>query len=146
MKKNLKIFSLVFFIIIAVYSTIVLTDRKTYSNWQIKNSDQKISWAKFRWVNENLDGKYYEKTAMFIPCKVKGIPNVVTCQFDLGAGLSGVHENSLVSFYASSPMLERKIQRLKSRFQFWNRSKYFKDLSISFGNYVASNPIACVYS
>ncbi len=140
----MKIFGWTILAIVIVCGTSFLTDKSTYSNWKIVNNSQTISWAKFEWTNEELNGKYFEKTAMFIPCKVDGITNIVTFQFDLGADLTGIYENTFSSFYSQTPKLEQKIKRLKSGLQFWNKSKSFDDLSISFGNYIATNKNAFV--
>lgn len=145
MKKIMKILGLTIFTIIIVCGTSFLTDKSSYSNWEIKNTSQTISWAKFEWTNEKLGDKHFEKTAMFIPCKIEGIENPVTFQFDLGSDLTGVYENTYKSFYKQTPELEQKIKRYKSVFQFWNNKKSFKNLNIQFGNYSASNESAFVF-
>lgn len=134
-----------FLIMFAVCGASFLTENSNYSNWTIANRSQVISWARFEWTNEDLNGKYFEKTAMFIPCKVEGVENVVTFQFDLGADLTGVYENVFSSFYFRAPELAEKIDRQKSRLQFWNKRKSFENLTIRFGNYVATNRSAFVY-
>lgn len=141
----MKILGLTIFAIITFCGISFLNDKSSFSNWEIRNTSQAISWAKFEWTNEELGGKHFEKTAMFIPCKIDGIANPVTFQFDLGSDLTGVYENTCRSFYKQTPELEQKIKRFKSVFKFWNNKKCFKNLSIQFGNYSASNKNAFVF-
>ena len=139
MKKIIKIVGLTIAAIVVVCGISFLTDKSTYNKWAILNNSQSISWAKFEWTNEELNGKYFEKTAMFIPCRVDGITNPFTFQFDLGADLTRIYENAFSSFYSQSPKLEQKIKRLSSRLQFWDNRKSIENVSISFGNYKAIN-------
>ena len=56
-----------------------MTDNSKPSNWEITNMSvgtSDISWAKFEWTNDTLGGKYFERTAMNIPCIIEGLPNV----------------------------------------------------------------------
>src|SRR5437899_1930843 len=82
---------------------------KQYSNWEVNNSANGISWTKFKWVNGNLGLKYYERIAIYVPCKIDGLQSTVTFQFDLGADLTGVYETTFSSFYATNPELKSKI-------------------------------------
>ncbi len=147
MKKTLKILGLTVFAIITVCGTLFLTDKTSYSNWRIENNSRgksTISWTKFEWTNGELGGKKFDKLTINIPCKVEGIKNPVTFQFDLGSNLTRVYENTFSSLYTINPELEHNIKRI-SVLQFWNKSKNFEDLSISFGNYTATNKTAFVY-
>lgn len=145
MKKIIKNVGLTLAAIVAVCGISFLTDKSTYSKWTILNNSQSISWTKFEWINEELNGKYFEKTAMFIPCRVDGITNPVTFQFDLGADLTVIYENAFSSFYSQSPKLVHKIKRLRSRLQLWDNRKSIEKLSISFGNYKAINKNGLLY-
>jgi hypothetical protein len=148
MKIFIKILGLTVFAIIAVYGISFLTDKTSYSNWTIENISKDtstISWSKFEWTNGELAGKKFDKLSMNIPCKIDGIANNCTFQFDLGSGLTGVYENTFNSLYTINPKLEYKIRRLKSGLQFWNSNKYFESLNITFGNYIATNKVAYVY-
>ena len=125
-----------------------LTDNSKPSNWEItkpsKNSTE-ISWAKFEWANDTLGKKYFERTAMIIPCKIDGLPNIFTFQFDLGANYTGVYEKTFSSFYNTNPQLRHIDKRLKSSLQFWNKGKLYEDFSIYFGDYKAYNKLSYVY-
>ena len=148
MKKIMKIFGLTIFAVVTVCGTSFLTDKTSYSNWRIENNSQdksNISWTKFEWTNGELAGKKFDKLSMNIPCKLSGLSNNFTFQFDLGANLTGVYENTISSLYTQKSELEHKIKRLKSGLLFWNSNKYFEDLSIIFGNYIATNKAAYVY-
>ena len=144
----MKIFGLTIFAVVTVCGTSFLTDKTSYSNWRIENNSQdksNISWTKFEWTNGELAGKKFDKLSMNIPCKLSGLSNNFTFQFDLGANLTGVYENTISSLYTQKSELEHKIKRLKSGLLFWNSNKYFEDLSIIFGNYIATNKAAYVY-
>ena len=148
MKKIMKLFGLTFLVIVAVCGSSYLTDKTAHSNWKITNNStdkNAISWAKFEWNNGTLNGKYFEKTSMNIPCKLEGFSNVLTFQFDLGANLTGVYENTFSSFYSLNNDLESRVKRHKSRLQFWNNNKIFQNFKISFGNYSAANREGYVY-
>ena len=144
----MKILGLTVFAIVTVCGTSFLTDKTSYSNWRIENNSQdksNISWTKFEWTDGELAGKKFDKLSMNIPCKIIGLSNNFTFQFDLGADLTGVYENTFSSLYTQNPELENKIKKLKSSLQFWNSNKYFENLSINFGSYTATNKTSFVY-
>lgn len=129
-------------IIIIVCGTSWLTDKTHYTtNWAIKNINQDssgISWTKFEWSNETLGGKYFERVAMLVPCKIEGLPYNFIFQFDLGIGSTEINQKSINSFLKVNPEFSKRIKNLKSPLQFWNSRKRFNDLSINFGNIKAS--------
>ncbi len=148
MKRVMIIIALTLVIIIAVCGISYLTDKTTYTSWKlvINSTDKtKISWARFDWGGNTLSGKYYDKAYMQIPCKLEGLPNIFTFQFDLGADMTGVYENSFSSFYLFNQNLGNKIERLKSPIQFWNKNKVFRNYKISFGSYTATNEVGFIY-
>ena len=134
MKKSI-IFILLLIILICTSTQI---GDNLYSEWKIDNNtqDNQISWAKFIWTNGYLGEKYYEKTAMLIPCKINDIENPVTLQFDLGCDVTGVYENTLRSIIPKNSSLTDRIKKIKKIF----KSKYILEkLGIHFGNYFAEN-------
>lgn len=138
---------LVGMIIICGYS--FLTDKTHYTKWSIENirpGNSEISWAPFVWSNDTISEKYFEKSAMHIPCKIEGLPFTFTFQFDLGANVSGLYENNVSSFYKKYPDLENRFDRLRSPLQFWTNKRAFKDLHISFANYKLSNKWSYFYN
>ena len=138
MKKIFKILAVLLLIVVAICGYSFLTDKTYYTKWEIsrdKSDTSQISWAKFEWTNVTLFGKYYPKTAMYIPCKVEGLPYNFTFQFDLGCDLTGVYENSISAFYKKHPAIQNKISRLRSPLQFWFNKKTFKNLNLQFGQY-----------
>jgi len=142
MKKSIKILGLSVFTILIVCGTFLLTKTTSYSNWRIENNSydkSTISWTKFEWTNEELGGKWFDKTSMNIPCRMDGINNPLLFQFDLGADLTGVYENTFTSVNNQNPILKNKIKKL------WDIKKYFENLNIIFGSYVAINKAAYVY-
>ncbi len=146
--KKMKILTTTILVILGLCAAFFLLDNTSYSNWDIENNSPnktEISWTKFTWTNQTLSGKYYEKTAMLIPCKIEGIENNLTFQFDLGSGYTGIYENTYSSLYSVNPELKTKIKRLKGKTQFWNKNKYFENLKLQFGNYTATNKVAYVF-
>ena len=115
-------------------------DYKEYSNWELSNtSTNNISWTKFKWVNGNMGSKFYERIGILIPCKIDGLQNTVTFQFDTGADLTGVYENTFSSFYVANPELKSKIKPLNSSY------KYYENLSLTFDSFTALNKSGFVY-
>jgi hypothetical protein len=148
MKRIFQILVLLILFIVLVCGTSFLTDKTSYSNWEIENhalNESNISWAKFEWISEESNGTMLHKYAMNIPCKLPGFSNNFTFQFDLGASHTGVYENTFNSLSTQGVKEKTKIKRLKSSLQFWNNNKYFENLSISFGSYIAKNKAAFVY-
>ena len=149
MRRILKLTALLLIGVIIFCGYSYLTDKTNYAKWNISklNSDTTgVSWAKFIWTNDTLNGKYYERTSMQIPCKIEGLPYSFLFQFDLGADLTSVYENNISSFYTLYPDLKNRIARLRSPLQFWYNKKGFKDLTILFGGYEVSNKFINFYS
>jgi hypothetical protein len=147
-KHLIKISAMILLGIVILCAISFLLEKKSYTKWEISNRQQdsaNISWAEFKWGSATLNGKYFERAYMIIPCKIEGIPNTTTFQFDLGADLSGIYENT----FRFSPTLNKytndKINRLRSPLQFWNTNKCFNDLTIRFGNYTITNKTGFVY-
>jgi len=143
----MKILGITIFTIMSVCGGSYLTSKD--SPWTILNSktdNTNLSWAKFEWTNDTLSGKYFERTSMNIPCKIDDLANNFTFQFDLGANHTGVYENTFSSFFKQNPELENRIKyTLNSRLQFWWSWKNLENMSMSFGNYTATNKMAYVY-
>lgn len=138
----MKITTLILVSVLTICVLSIYFNNKTPSGWIIENNSQKsdeISWAKFQWTNEILSDKYFEKTAMLIPCKIKGIENVVTFQFDLGCDVTGVYENTIKSLSHNYPSLDNRIKLIRGRVLFWKTKIVFQDLEIQFSNYLATN-------
>ncbi len=142
MKKLLKIILALFAIVILACAISFFTDKTTYSNWEIKTNPGNIFWARFQWTDGNLGGKQFDKLSMNIPCRMPGFDKVFTFQFDLGASLTGVYETT---FLCLNEKPTDKIKRLRSRLQFWNNNRYFDNMTLSFGDYVATNKIAYLF-
>lgn len=144
----MKIFGLTIFTVLSIFGGSYLTTSKNLPWTLTNNSKDKISlsWAKFEWTNDTLSGRYFERTAMFIPCKIDGLTNNFTFQFDLGANSTGVYENTFSSFYNQNPELEHRVKfPLNSRLQFWWSWKTLENMNLHFGDYTATNKTAYVY-
>lgn len=136
-RKFIKILicGLVVFILVVAISYI--SDKLSWKKWTIINKGTtQISWAKFTWSSDILSGKLFEKASMSIPCKIEGLPYTLSFQFDLGAGLTGMYENNLKSFFKMYPELSKNVE---NGLQFWNKNKSYKNLIISFGDYQVNN-------
>lgn len=144
----MKLLTITMLSITTVCSTLYLTQKASYGSWEIKNTKQNntnISWANFIWVNDSLNGKYYEKIAMNIPCNIKGLPNVFTFQFDLGATLTGVYENSYNEIINSNTEFTNNIKKTTSSTQFWKPNKCLSNFTLHFGDYIATNTCSFYY-
>jgi hypothetical protein len=76
---------------------------------------------------------------MFIPCKIEGIKNDLTFQFDIGSSRTMLYENSLSSFYFQNKKLSEQVSNFNFPVNFSKSKKLFKDLTISFGEYTIFN-------
>ncbi len=139
MKILITLLLVTFMITVGCKDSIIL-DEKQYSNWELRDiSTNNISWTKFKWINGNLGSKFYERTGIFIPCKIDVLQNIVTFQFDTGADLTGIYENAFSSFYATNPELKSKVKILNSSY------KYYENLSLTFNGFTALNKSGYVY-
>ena len=149
MRKKIKIFLAGLLGLVLVFAFSFVTDNSSFEEWSIKNTGNtklEPSWTKFAWSNDSLGEKFYEKTSMSIPCKIKGLPYNFTFQFDLGADKTGIYEKNLSSFFQVHPDIAKNLKKLKGSLQFWNSKKYYEDLNLLFGDYTASNKKAYLYN
>jgi len=141
-----KILGYVIIISISFYTCGNYVYKSSLGDWEIEKSNKsEIIWADFTWVNQTKNGKYFEKTAMLIPCKVEGIENDLTFQFDTGSSRTMLYENSLSSLYFKNQKLSKKIKRFAFPVNFLKSKKLFKGLTITFGNYKIYNESAFVF-
>ena len=145
MKSKIIWFSLFTILGIIACSSSFFVQRSDYATWIITTNDSTLSWAPFEWTGDSINGEYFERVGMLVPCKVEGISNVCTFQLDTGADITGVYENTFMSLYHSFPLLATKIKRLKSPLQFWNRNKGLENFVLYFGNYTATNHFSRFY-
>ena len=146
MKKKYKI-------IIAVLTAYILLSLYAYyayksssGDWKIETpADTEILWADFIWTNSTINGKYFERTAMFIPCKMEGIDNNLTFQFDTGSNKTMIYENPLSSFYFQDEKLSEQVSQMKFPINILaSDKKVFKNAKIQFGEYTIYNDRAVV--
>lgn len=117
-----------------------------FGEWSIENNPTKnseLSWAKFVWSNDSLGGRYFEKTGMFIPVKIEGLPYNFQFQFDLGANLTTLQGNTLKTILTNHP----EFNRLKDHsgiIQFWKSTTVFNDLRLTFGSTIAKTKYCAI--
>jgi len=144
MKHKRKLLAFIIITILAVFAIVLYKGRLTYTSWQITSyavNKDSLSWAAFTWVSEDLSGKHFDRTSMFIPCRLDDIPNIVSFQFDLGADLTGVYETNYSSFYPQNPQLKDNIKKVS-----FSNKKYFGNINIRFGDYAATTPTSYVFA
>ena len=118
-------------IIAAIFTGLIFTgviscvNKITVGKWTVQNSsahNANLSWAKFTWENGILGGKSFDRTAMFIPLKIEGLPYDFTFQFDLGSNVTLLYGNPLKTILAKHPEFDRMHKQFA-----------FNDLSLLFG-------------
>ena len=138
MRRLLKLILLLLIGLLLACVISFFSDTSQPGQWTFHNKS-KIAWSKFFWTNETLDGKYFEKTAMFIPARIPGLPYNFTFQFDLGSGVTMIYENTARKVFAKYPALTDKIKRLRNFLQFWNKQKIIQDFTLNFGEITVKN-------
>ena len=139
MKTVVKIVVLTPLVLILICAISYFTEKNNYGSWTIEKkpyTDTTSDWIKFLWISDSMGNRNFERSGMNVPVKIAGLPYNFTFQFDLGDLHTEIYENSLNAVYAANPSLEKKVGRLRSLFQFWNKNKSYKDISIEMGEYV----------
>lgn len=118
--------------------------KSSLRSWQVEiPAEGEINWVDFIWTNQTINGKYFERTAMFIPCKMEGIENNLTFQFDTGSNSTIIYENPLSSFYFQNEQLLEQVSQMKFPINILaSDKKVFKNAKIKFGDYTISNESA----
>ncbi len=122
-----------------VYSCTSCQVKTKFGEWSIENKTVNkfhLSWAKFAWTNDSLGKRYFEKTAMFIPVKIEGLPYNFQFQFDLGANVTTLQGNTLKTIINKHPEFNRT-KTYRGLIRFWKSTTAFKDLCLSFGGTTA---------
>lgn len=60
-----------------------------------------VAWFPFQWYGEKVDGKYYDKLAMFLPVRVQALRGRFIAQFDLGSDATMLYEETLKNYFPS---------------------------------------------
>jgi len=96
--------------------------KKHYGQWTISTAPgQDIPWANFTWVSDSFGNKYFDRSAMYIPATIQGLPYNFIFQFDLGSDITRIYEKNARSITAKHPAFN------------------FKKLSIHFGPFTIAN-------
>jgi hypothetical protein len=105
--KILRITALCFF----VPALLVSCGKKIrFGEWtvtNIKDSSPDIQWIPFIWTADSFGKKRYERAAMFIPVNIEGLPGQYQFQFDLGANLTSLQGNTIISLFNRYPQQNR---------------------------------------
>jgi len=129
-------------ILITLLIYLKVSSLNDYPAWSKKTAGND-EWVNFSWVDQDLNGRHFKKSAINVYCKIKGFDNTFSFQFDLGAELTGVYENT----YSSLPQFgNSEIKKLKSNLLFLNEDQYVPDLEVSFGAYTFKTEKAYVYN
>ena len=146
MKKRYKILIAVITVYILFSLYAYYAYKSSLGDWKTEiPAETEINWADFIWYSQTINGKYFEKTAMFIPAKMEGIENMLTFQFDIGSNFSMIYENPLTSFYFQNEQLSEQVGLMKFPInKLASDQKVFKDAKIQFGEYTIYNDRAFV--
>ncbi|MEL4456500.1 hypothetical protein [Lutimonas vermicola] len=146
MKKRYKILIAVITVYILFSLYAYYAYKSSLGDWKTEiPAETEINWADFIWTNRTINGKYFERTAMFIPCKMEGIDNNLTFQFDTGSNRTMIYENPLSSFYFQNEKLSEQVSQMKFPInKLASDKKVFKNAKIKFGDYTISNERASV--
>lgn len=119
--------------------------KSSFGEWEVNRANEsEINWVSFLWTNQIKNGKLYERTAMLIPCRIDGIKNDLTLQFDIGSKSTMLYENSLSSFYFQNRTLSDRLSNFKFPVSLAVKRKLFDNLNISFGTYQVYNTSSLV--
>lgn len=98
-------------------------------NWRIvKQTKNALPWVPFYWSGDSISGRYFDKSAMYVPVTVENLPNKFICQFDLGANTK-FYANDLSLFLNHYSILKEKVSHSL-------RCKCLNNLHVSLGNEV----------
>lgn len=92
----------------------------------------------FTWKSFDSNGKQYERGFMFVPISFPEIHKKFQMQFDLGANVSLIYENSLDTIIAKHPNFQTKIVKLNDKFR-------MVKTNFKLGNYVPDNDSLFIY-
>ncbi|MDR3286166.1 MAG: hypothetical protein LBT27_01815 [Prevotellaceae bacterium] len=67
-----------------------------------------LPWIGFNWQSGEINGRYFDKLAITIPLKIDNIPQSFEAQFDLGADLTMLYENSMKPYFEKYSNLRDK--------------------------------------
>lgn len=67
-----------------------------------------LPWIGFNWQSGEINGRYFDKLAITIPLKIDNIPQSFEAQFDLGADLTMLYENSMKPYFEKYSNLSDK--------------------------------------
>lgn len=142
MNKLFKILLFILVIGILFFAYTYYVFKSSLGTWVVEKSHKtEIVWADFIWTNQTINGKFIERTAMLIPCKIEGIENNLTFQFDTGSDITMLYEKKLSSFYFQNKALSEHVRSFNFPLNVLisKNKKLFKNLSISFGGYTVFN-------
>ncbi len=100
---------------------------------------QDLKWMPFRWKGDSISGKYFDKSAMFVPLKIDDIPANFSMQFDLGAVNTVIYGNAIEPYLDAYPYLKNKIDTSKKFFMQGETHPMFANMQLKMGTAIFKN-------
>ncbi|MGC4039775.1 MAG: hypothetical protein QM710_02995 [Flavobacterium sp.] len=114
--------------------------KEFYSQWvvQVPSDTNTIQWISFKWANDSLGGRPMQKTSIQVPVRLKGMSQDFVLQFDTGADLTGIKENTLRSVWQ---LQKQDASNLRQK----GNASFLQDFEFYAGNYTFRNEHAFVF-
>lgn len=110
----------------------------------ITSCTQQLQWIPFNWEGAQLGDKYFDKSAIFIPVSIDGIPHEFSMQLDLGAVRTNFYGKSLNAYLEAYPDFKQKIDSTKAFYIEGEKCVMFGDVNLNLGS-VALNGVDIGY-
>ena len=94
---------------IYIFAILIITTISILTASKTKLPEDELDWMKFMWVGDSLGSQYFDKTRIYLPVNVQGIPYDFTLQFDLGLNVTLVYEPSIRPYLTLYPTIEQKL-------------------------------------
>ena len=94
---------------------------------------QDLKWISFNWVNDTLNGRYFEKLGITLPVHIENVPNVFNFQFDLGANESMIYGNSIKNYLLKYKGLGSKLDKTDTSYINGSALPHFKNIRLVLG-------------
>ena len=103
--RNLKIYINILPILIVSMISILTTYRSEINNAK----DDELKWINFMWISDSVDNQFVDKTRIYLPVRIEGIPHDFTLQFDLGSDITQIYDASIMPYLTVYPEVKQKL-------------------------------------